>query len=47
MPNGRCRIHGGKSPWAPKGQYPLYFNTPYYVYPDGAVATEPYRVISA
>jgi DNA end-binding protein Ku len=26
---------------------PIYFNTPYYVYPDGAVAVEPYRVISA
>jgi DNA end-binding protein Ku len=26
---------------------PLYFNAPYYVYPDGPVAIEPYRVISA
>jgi DNA end-binding protein Ku len=26
---------------------PLYFNTPYYVYPDGAVAAEAYRTISA
>ena len=26
---------------------PLYFNTPYYVYPDGSVATEAYRTISA
>jgi DNA end-binding protein Ku len=26
---------------------PLYFSTPYYVYPDGAVAVEPYRVIGA
>ena len=26
---------------------PLYFSTPYYVYPDGPVAVEPYRVIGA
>src|SRR5689334_18223927 len=26
---------------------PFYFNTPYYVYPDGAVAAEAYRTISA
>src|SRR5436190_3814345 len=26
---------------------PLYFNTPYYVYPDGPVAAEAYRTISA
>lgn len=26
---------------------PIYFNTAYYLYPDGAVAVEPYRVISA
>src|SRR5213595_3881171 len=26
---------------------PLYFNTPYYVYPDGSVAAEAYRTISA
>ena len=26
---------------------PVYFNTPYYVYPDGAVAVESYRVIAA
>ena len=26
---------------------PLYFNTPYYVYPDGTVAAEAYRTISA
>src|SRR5437762_178612 len=26
---------------------PLYFNTPYYVYPDGSVAAEVYRTISA
>jgi DNA end-binding protein Ku len=26
---------------------PLYFNAPYYVDPDGPVAIEPYRVISA
>lgn len=26
---------------------PIYFDTPYYLYPDGAVAAEPYRVISA
>src|SRR5947207_9596038 len=26
---------------------PLYFNTPYYVYPDGTVAAEVYRTISA
>src|SRR5438270_2035722 len=26
---------------------PLHFNTPYYVYPDGAVAAEAYRTISA
>src|SRR5712671_4613645 len=25
---------------------PLYFNTPYYVYPDGTVAAETYRTIS-
>jgi DNA end-binding protein Ku len=27
--------------------YPVYFNAPYYLYPDGAVATETYRVIAA
>src|SRR5712675_233992 len=26
---------------------PIYLNAAYYVYPDGAVAVEPYRVISA
>jgi DNA end-binding protein Ku len=26
---------------------PFYFSTPYFVYPDGPVAVEPYRVISA
>ena len=26
---------------------PIYFNAAYYVYPDGAVAAEPYRVIGA
>ena len=26
---------------------PIYFNTAYYLYPDGAVALEPYRVIGA
>jgi DNA end-binding protein Ku len=26
---------------------PLYFNTPYFVYPDGSVAAEAYRTISA
>jgi DNA end-binding protein Ku len=26
---------------------PIYFNAAYYLYPDGAVAVEPYRVISA
>jgi DNA end-binding protein Ku len=26
---------------------PFYFSTPYFVYPDGPVAIEPYRVISA
>jgi DNA end-binding protein Ku len=26
---------------------PIYFNAAYYVYPDGAVALEPYRVIGA
>src|SRR5262249_16963113 len=26
---------------------PLYFNAGYYIYPDGAIATEAYRVISA
>ena len=26
---------------------PVYFNAPYYVYPDGPVASEPYRVIAA
>jgi DNA end-binding protein Ku len=26
---------------------PIYFNTAYYIYPDGPVATEAYRVISA
>ena len=26
---------------------PIYFNAAYYIYPDGAVAAEPYRVISA
>ena len=26
---------------------PVYFNVPYYVYPDGPIATEAYRVISA
>src|SRR6266568_9057186 len=26
---------------------PLFFSTPYYVYPDGPVAVEPYRVINA
>ena len=26
---------------------PVYFNAPYYVYPDGPVAVEPYRVIAA
>ena len=26
---------------------PIYFNTSYYVYPDGPVAVEPYRVIAA
>jgi DNA end-binding protein Ku len=26
---------------------PVYFDTPYYIYPDGPVAMEPFRVISA
>lgn len=26
---------------------PLYFNAPYYIYPDGAAGIEPYRVIGA
>lgn len=26
---------------------PIYFNAPYYLYPDGPIATEAYRVISA
>lgn len=26
---------------------PFYFNAPYYLYPDGAVAVEPYRVVAA
>jgi hypothetical protein len=26
---------------------PVYFNTPYYVYPDGPIAEETFRVIGA
>jgi DNA end-binding protein Ku len=33
--------------FVPRGEVdPLYFNTPYYVYPDGSVAAEAYRTIS-
>jgi DNA end-binding protein Ku len=33
--------------FVPRGEVdPLYFNTPYYVYPDGSVAADAYRTIS-
>jgi DNA end-binding protein Ku len=34
--------------FVPRAEFdPVYFNAPYYVYPDGAVAAEAFRVIGA